>query len=206
MNFPSILTILLGLMHLSLAELFTVPIIQTITPASKECPVNNTDCRTATQAAPYITRSMYEYGIFNVKEMAAVISLMAFESADFKYKRNISPGRPGQGTAYMQMAKYNLLYAKQIDYFGPWLKGVHTTDGFSKKELNDILSLVTPDTYNFGSGPWFLVTQCSESVREKPGDNIDARFVAYMECIGVDVTEERLVYLRRAKEAFNVKY
>lgn len=56
------------------------------------------ECRTAAQAAPVLTSSFQKYGITSAAEKAALISLMAFESGDFKYNKNYYPGTPGQGS------------------------------------------------------------------------------------------------------------
>ncbi|KAG6003126.1 hypothetical protein E4U21_002324 [Claviceps maximensis] len=189
------------------ASLDTVRIIQQIAPRSASCPPDNTECRTAQQAAPFIVQSLAQYKIYNPNLMAAVIALMAFESVDFQYKHNISPGRPGQGTANMQMANYNLLYAKQIDALRDETARLFpsaTVDGQSPQTLNDLLALVTPDEYNFGSGPWFLMTQCGGDVRDALARDVDDGFALYMKCVGVGVTDERKAYFERAKKAFGL--
>ncbi|KAJ3499943.1 hypothetical protein NM208_g17256 [Fusarium decemcellulare] len=202
MKFLTLSALFLGLAN---ASLYAAPIIEHIAPNSaKACPTDNKDCRTAKQAAPYIAQGMYRYGVYSVKEIAAVISLMAFESGDFRYKRNMFPGRPGQGTANMQMANYNLLYAKCIPGVKEHFEGVDSVDGMSDDEKNDLLDLVTVDKYNFASGPWFLTTQCDASVRKALDDDIDDGFAAYMKCIDVEVTDDRLAYFNRAKEAFGL--
>ncbi|KAK3186552.1 hypothetical protein K4F52_004592 [Lecanicillium sp. MT-2017a] len=186
------------------AQLEAGPIIQQIAPGSASCDAGATECRTASQAAPFIVQSMDAYQMHTVNEIAAVLSLMAFESVDFKYKHNVYPGRPGQGTANMQMANYNLLYAKSLDDVKDKVADIDSVDGLSDDKLNEILSLVTPDEHNFGSGPWFLATQCGGEVRESLKKDIDAGFEAYMGCVGVTVTDERRAYLTRAKAAFGL--
>lgn len=136
--------------------------------------------------------------------MAAIVALMAFESVDFKYKHNVSPGRPGQGTANMQMANYNLMYAKSIDAIKDQVKDINSVDGQSDSTLNHILSLVQPDEYNFASGPWFITTQCGKDVLDKLDANVDDGFAAYMACVGVTVTDDRKAYFDRAKKAFGL--
>ena len=190
---------------LAAAQLGAVRIVQEIAPAATSCPSSNSDCRTAAQAAPWIAQGMYQYGIFSVNQMAAVVSLMAYESDNFEYKHNIDPGRPGQGTANMQMAPYNLKYAKQIDAVKGKVANYTSTDSLSDDELNAILALVTPDKYNFASGPWFLKTQCTQSVRDQLDANADSGFQAYMQCVGTAVTSDRLAYFDRAKKAFGIK-
>ncbi|PNY23453.1 Uncharacterized protein TCAP_06595 [Tolypocladium capitatum] len=189
----------------SLATAFdAVKAIQQTAPGATSCPSPPGDCRTAAQAAPFIIKSLEAYGVDCPKEMASVVALMAFESVDFRYKHNVSPGRPGQGTANMQMANYNLLYAKGIPAVEGNVTDMASVDGLPADRLNWILSLVKPDEYNFGSGPWFLTTQCGADVRRKLRDNVDEGFQAYMNCVGVTVTDDRKAYFDRAKKAFGV--
>ena len=112
------------------------------------------ECRTADQAAPFLIDAMQKYGVYSTGEIAAVLSLIGYESVDMKFKHNVSPGRPGQGTSNMQQINYNTLYAKSIPALAANLAAAGS-------DPNDILALVTPDEYNFGSGPWFLTTQCA---------------------------------------------
>lgn len=74
--------------------------ILAISPKSSTCdnPPAEGECATAEQAAPFISDSFATYGIDNVAEQVALISLMAFESGDFKYNRNHFPGVAGQGS------------------------------------------------------------------------------------------------------------
>ncbi|KAM0544861.1 hypothetical protein ACHAPJ_011606 [Fusarium lateritium] len=203
MKFFTLATIF-GLVNLATANLSAAPIIELIAPKSKICPSGNKDCRTAKQAAPFIIKGFQTYGIYNVKEMAAVLALMAFESGDFQYKRNQFPGRPGQGTANMQMPSYNLLYAKAIPEISSRFQGIESVDGMSDDELNDLLDQVTVDKYNFGSGAWFLATQCKDDVRQAFNQDADAGFKAYIEQCVVTEVEPRLEYFQRAKQAFGL--
>lgn len=181
-------------------------IIKIIAPGSVSCPPSQaSECRTADQAAPLLISSMSKYKLCSYNEIAAVLALMAFESVDFRYKHNVYPGRPGQGTANMQMANYNLMYAQSLDGVRDKVADIKSVDGLSPDKLNYILSLVNADEHNFGSGPWFLTTQCGKQVRDALKANIDSGFEAYMGCVGVAVTDERRAYLTRAKKAFGLK-
>ncbi|OAA70795.1 hypothetical protein LEL_09386 [Akanthomyces lecanii RCEF 1005] len=183
-----------------------VDAIKIIAPGSVSCPPSEAaECRTADQAATPLIKAMAAYKLETANEIAAVLALMAFESVDFRYKHNVYPGRPGQGTANMQMANYNLLYAKSLDGVKEKVADVESVDGLAPDKLNYILSLVQPDEHNFASGPWFLTTQCPKAVRDALQKNIDAGFAAYMACVGVSVTPERQAYLTRAKKAFGIK-
>jgi len=56
------------------------------------------ECRTADQAAQALDASFQTYGITSAGERAALLSLIAFETDDFRYNKNHTPGRPGQGS------------------------------------------------------------------------------------------------------------
>ena len=71
-----------------------------IAPKSKSCddaPAKG-ECATAKIAADYTSQSFNKYKVTNKAEQAAILSLMAFESDDFKYNKNHFPGTPGQGS------------------------------------------------------------------------------------------------------------
>ncbi|CAG7554722.1 unnamed protein product [Fusarium equiseti] len=203
MKFTTLSTIL-GLAGVSAAALTAVPIIEKIAPKSKKCPSKLTDCRDSKQMAPYLIDAFQHYDIYDPNAMAAVLALMAFESGDFQYKRNQYPGRPGQGTANMQMAPFNLLYAKSIPELASKFEGIDSTEGMSKDELNDLLDAVTVDKYNFASGAWFLATQCKQEVRDAFKKDVDEGFKIYIEeCVGTDVEPRKEVF-NIAKKAFGV--
>lgn len=76
--------------------------ILTIAPTSNTCdnaPAAG-ECATAKTAAKYTAQSFDTYRVTNKAEQAAVLSLMAFESLDFKYNKNHFPGVAGQGSTY----------------------------------------------------------------------------------------------------------
>lgn len=76
--------------------------IEAIAPKSASCdnaPAAG-ECATAAQAATHIANSFKTYKVTSAAEQAAVISLMAFESDDFKYNKNHFPGVAGQGSEY----------------------------------------------------------------------------------------------------------
>ncbi|KAK2065076.1 hypothetical protein LY76DRAFT_384712 [Colletotrichum caudatum] len=188
-------------------------IIAAVAPKSVSCD-GLTDfpdeCATADRAAKYLPAALQKYGIYRPGEIAGVLSLMAFETGDFRYNRNHfpAPGRPGQGTRNLQMPKYNLMYALSI----PELKdkaaeiAAGATDGasLSDDQKNAVLDLVLPDDYSWGSGPWFLATQCDQDVRDGLAAGTVKGFTLYMECIGTSGTQDRVEYWARAKAAFNM--
>jgi hypothetical protein len=151
---------------------------------------------------------MGQYGITSPPEIAAVLSVIAYETGDFKYNINHypAPGRPGQGTRNMQMANYNFLYAKSIPALSSKLSAITTassTSGLSDDQLNAIRATVLPDEYSWASAAWFLTSQCA-SVRQALRTQGHAGVTAYYQCIGTDMTEERMAYWARASDAFGI--
>ncbi|KAL1883833.1 hypothetical protein VTK73DRAFT_7621 [Phialemonium thermophilum] len=173
-------------------------IIAQIMPSSNSCSGAQfpDECRTADQAAPFLIKAMVDHGVKYAGEIAGILALVGYESVDMKYKHNVVPGRPGQGTSNMQMVNYNRLYAASIPALADKVKAA--TDD------NAVLALVQPDEYNFGSGPWFLTTQCTPEQRNQLSQGTDDGFRAYMSCVGVEVTDDRLAYWTRAKQAFGL--
>lgn len=166
------------------------------------------ECATADQAAPYLISAMSQYSVTSPPEIAALLSLVAYETGDFKYAINHypSPGRPGQGTRNMQMPNYNLLYAKSIPALSSSLAAITTassTEGLSDDELNAIRALVLPDQYSWGSAAWFLTTQCA-SARAALQAGGQAGYEAYLACVGTSATSDRLAYWTRANSALGI--
>ncbi|KAI4869979.1 hypothetical protein F4820DRAFT_443461 [Hypoxylon rubiginosum] len=178
-------------------------IVAQISPNSKTC-AETTECRTAEQAGPLLADAMAKYGLDQAGQIAAVLALTAFESVDFQFKHNVSPGRPGQGTSNMQMFNFNLEYAQTFPELKDQVAGV-TADADDAKK-NEVLALVEDDKYNFGSGPWYMTNKCAAAKDAlSAGKDLDAGFQAYMTCVGVpSVTEDRLAYWTRAKQAFGL--
>ncbi|KAK3945255.1 hypothetical protein QBC46DRAFT_371715 [Diplogelasinospora grovesii] len=168
--------------------------IEAIMPTSTTCAgaAFPDECRTAAQAAPFIIKAMTG---FSLPEIAAMLANIGYESDEMKFKHNVSPGRPGQGTSNMMLAKWVSPYAASI--FG--------AGAIAGKSPDDILAMVTPDEYNFGSAPWFLTQQCGAAVRSALSAGTDAGWAAYMTCLDVDGSDPaRLAYWTRAKSAFGL--
>ncbi|KAF7914324.1 uncharacterized protein EAF01_000730 [Botrytis porri] len=169
-----------------------------------------TDCSTAPFPAECATLAQAAKGIaiacgnaeFTAGEIGAMIALISYESVNFQYNINHSPGRPGQGTKNMQMAKYNLQYAQSIPALKDPLAKITTAttiDGLSDDKLNEIRALVLVDEYTWGSAPWFLKTFCADARPALKTGTIEG-WQAYMKCVGVDpAVPERLTYWTKAK-------
>ncbi|CZR53882.1 uncharacterized protein PAC_03764 [Phialocephala subalpina] len=188
-------------------------ILLAIAPSSSSCanaPAAG-ECATAAQAAEYLIPAMAKYEIYNPHEIVAVLSVIAYESGEFKYNTNHfpAPGRPGQGTRNMQMPNFNLIYAQSIPELKTQLAAITTatsTSGLSDATLNAIRALVLPDQYSWASGAWYLTTQCS-SVRTQLQAGGVAGWNAYMACIGATDSSEtaaRLAYWTAANTAFGI--
>ncbi|KAI3332690.1 hypothetical protein F4824DRAFT_285641 [Ustulina deusta] len=175
-------------------------IIGEIAPGSLSC-ADTTECRTNVQAAPFFIDAFQKYGLGSAGQMAAVLALTAYESVDYKYKHNVSPGRPGQGTSNLQMVNFNIDYANTFPELQAKVSALGTIATDDTK--NQLLALVTPDEYNFGSGPWFLTKNCPQVVSPL-ATGTDEAFSAYMQCVGVELTAERSAYWTRAKAAFGI--
>ncbi|EAS28427.3 uncharacterized protein CIMG_09631 [Coccidioides immitis RS] len=146
-------------------------------------------CRSASQAAEPILRSFEKYNITNKNEMAALVSLMALESDEFKYQKNVFPGRPGQGTRNMQMPKWNARYLASI----PELKDQREKVGDDKAKILDLL--LSKDDYDFGSAAWYMTSQCTSDVRKGLQDGKEDGWEKYITaCVGTTASGERLRY------------
>ncbi len=150
---------------------------------------------------------MASYGITSPPELAAVLSLIAFESGDFKYNVNHYPGRAGQGTRNMQMPDYNLQYALSIPALVRPVQAITrattTTAGLADAQLNAIRALVLPDQYTWASAAWFYTTKCA-GVRAQVQAGGQAGLEAYLGCVGTTATSDRLAYWTRANTAFGL--
>jgi hypothetical protein len=169
-----------------------------IAPDAADCTGKSSECRTADAVAPLLTASFEKYQITSSNAQAAIVALCALESVQFAWKRNQSPGRPGQGTVNMQMKDFNQQYLKAI--------GNDTTvDLNSNSSLNAMMDIVTEDEYNFGSAAWFYSTQCSAEVKNLIDSDADrdTGFDKYMtDCVQTEQSPDRLAYWTTAKAAF----
>ena len=171
--------------------------ILAIAPKSGTCAGGNPECRTASQAAQSINTVFDDYRISSPGEKAALISLMAFESADFQFQRNQVPGRPGQGTRAMLMPEHVTQLAIAI----PAIQGALSPVMNDPVEvLNEVL---TNDVYDFASAAWFLQTQCSKDIEAGLQTGGLAGWQNYItSCVSTTATSDRQEYYERALKAF----
>lgn len=99
----------------------------------------------------------------------------------------------------MQSPSFNKKYASSL----PELKDKLPSVSNSPADLLDLLR--NDGTTDFGSGAWFLTTQCSKEVRAALADGSESGWERYIsDCVGTSVTDERREYWERAVEALGV--
>ncbi|KAI9504807.1 hypothetical protein BX070DRAFT_222933 [Coemansia spiralis] len=147
------------------------------------------ECATNSRAVTAINSALTKYGITKRGEAVAVIALMAFESDNWLYNINHSPGRPGQGTRNMQMYNYNEEYAQLLH---PSEASQALASGSNAE--NSVLALVLDDNDSFGSGFWYLVNKASAYHNSgKLADGSASDFQDYVvNGIGASWTSDRL--------------
>ena len=155
------------------------------------------ECATSSEAVSPLISSFTKYNVTTAGEQAALISWMAFESADFKYNINHYPGTPGQGTRCMMSPTYVKEYAMSLSEL--------SSKAATATTPAEILDLVLGNEYSFGSAAWFLSSQCSDSVKNGLAGGTDEGWEAFItDCIQTTVTDERKEYWDRAKSALQV--
>ncbi|PGH00949.1 hypothetical protein GX51_05498 [Blastomyces parvus] len=182
-----------------------IEVLKTIAPRSVQEPCVDLkdaagECRSAAQAAGPILNSFKKYKIESPAEKAALLSLMAYETAEFAYRRSHFPVTVGQGTQNMQIAENNIKYAESLDEIKDELAKVKG----DKAAILDLL--LKSDDHDFGSAAWFLTTQCSPAVREELQSGSQKGWEEYLtRCVRTDATGQRKDYWEKAKLALNVK-
>ncbi|TRM65589.1 hypothetical protein BD626DRAFT_489245 [Schizophyllum amplum] len=188
----------------STAEALSAQLL-TISPSADSCDGAKypDECRTAPQAAQPILDSFDQYNITSVNEQAALISLMMYESGDFKYNwghfvSGETVHTPGKGTRNMQSATFNEAYARS-------LFPAEEVDAAKASGAEDgVLELVSPDEYSFASAAWFITSQCTDAVRAGVQSGEQAGWETYLtDCIGTSVDQGRIDYWTKAKAALS---
>lgn len=76
-------------------------VIEAIMPSSTSCAGRGDQCRTADQAAPYLVKAMEDYSIGTNVEQAGILALVAYESGEMHYSKNLNNAAAGQGSSNM---------------------------------------------------------------------------------------------------------
>ncbi|KZZ87008.1 hypothetical protein AAP_06043 [Ascosphaera apis ARSEF 7405] len=182
--------------------------LKVIAPTSQSCdqstPLHD-QCRTAEQAAKPILQSFELYELTSTAEKAAVVSIMAYESGEFKYDVNLAHPHTGQGTRNMQSPAFNKKFAESIDGLRDLVRNV---------DPETILAYLNgEDDFSFGSAAWFLTTQCDEGTRNglknaAAGQEGQAYRAYLNNCVGIGPDamqtqgEKRMKYFNDALEQF----
>ncbi len=97
--------------HCRNKTLVTEEQVLAIAPNSSTCEGDSfpEECKTASQITPFINEGLARYGVTHPGEIAALLSLMAFETGDFKFNKNHfpEPGRPGQGSKLIPYSHFS---------------------------------------------------------------------------------------------------
>ena len=112
----------------------------------------------------------------------------------------------------MQSANYNLQYALSIPELGPFAVALGVVANLtgalangSSLAMDATRQLVFEEPYTFGSGAWFLVTQCSDAVREELRSDPDRGWKSYItDCVGSTVDDKRRAYWNRARQVLGI--
>jgi len=160
------------------------------------------ECRTAQQAAPFLNAAFAQYQTESVGQKAALLSLIAFETGDFRFNINHFPGRAGQGTRNLMMFPFVWKYAldtpevaPQAQALAPGFTASSTVDDLNNASNSTkigVLNLVLDDKFSWASASWFLATQCNPSVSAALDTATEAGWESYItQCIGTTVTDDR---------------
>ncbi|EWC48771.1 hypothetical protein DRE_00076 [Drechslerella stenobrocha 248] len=177
----------------------TEQVVLAVAPSSNTCSGASfpDECNTAKEAVPFIAAGFEKFQINTIGEAAALLSIMAFESGDFKFNINHFPGRPGQGTKAMLMANFIVSYAQTFgstDNIAPGLSSSNI-DAQSDDIKNKVRAVVLSNERTFAAAAWFYSDMCSESVKAglRKGPTIAAWTDYITQCVGTTVTEDRTV-------------
>jgi hypothetical protein len=174
-----------------------------IAPNSKDCAgaTYPSECTTSSaKTVNAIIAGFTKYGVTTAPEQAALLSWMAFESADFKYNHNHfpAPGKPGQGTRCMMSPTYVQEYVASL----PELAGPLAAAG---GDPDKILALVQPDQYSFAAASWFYAKHCSDSVKAavKTGSQAKWSDAFIKQCVGTSLEDGRVKSWTAAMKTLN---
>lgn len=96
----------------------------------------------------------------------------------------------------MQSPAYNKKYASSLPSLSSKIAAVSNDPA----GLLDLLR--ENEKFDFGSGAWFLTTQCSKSVRSALQSGSESGWSQYIsDCVGTSVTDERKGYWEKAVKA-----
>ncbi|GAM89584.1 hypothetical protein ANO11243_076230 [Dothideomycetidae sp. 11243] len=170
----------------------TVDQLLAIAPAASSCNPATAqfanECATAEQAIGPISQSFDQYKIVTTNERAALLSLMAFETGEFKFDVHHFPGpNPGQGTRNMQNPQFNIEYADSI---------ASLNGKVDPADPAGVLALLTADPIlDFGSAVWFLRNKCTQAQQDALANGGQAEWEAFItDCVGTTLEGRQATY------------
>ncbi|RAR13010.1 hypothetical protein DDE83_003676 [Stemphylium lycopersici] len=174
------------------ATALTAAILTAIAPDTASCSGADfpEECADATQATTALNKAFETYKITSKGEQAAIVAYELFESANFKYKKNHFPGRPGQGTRMMAMPPFVEQYATSV-VGADAVTQAKAAGGDAG--LVAVLALVnSDDEKSFGSAAWFVSSVCSADVRAGLTAETEEGWTKFLsDCVGTPVDPAR---------------
>ncbi|KAJ1973611.1 hypothetical protein H4R34_005015 [Dimargaris verticillata] len=153
------------------------------------------ECRTLDQALKPLNDAFTKYGLTTRGQVAAVLSILDFESEGFQFSTNLM--NKGQGTFAQLMYPHIKTYAQSIPELKAKLDEIAQTDSTleSDESMDAVLKLVIVDDYSFASAAWFLAKspECPKDTMKTLESETEDAYKMYLEkCIQTTVTDERI--------------
>ncbi|PFH59874.1 hypothetical protein XA68_11766 [Ophiocordyceps unilateralis] len=208
--FPLVVLLLLGssLLPWTQAKLDLGATIARIDPSTTSC-ASSGECRTAAQAGALLSTSFSRHGVRCRQEAACLTALVLLETDHLKYQHNVYPGRPGQGTANMQMCRFNAEYAASDPVLRKCFPDVLPVGSDpNEDQCRRVLKCILDhEDKSFDTPAWFWDKKCPDKdARAKLSNGGIEGCAAYLKsCVGVDGNDQSRVALnRKAYDAFEV--
>ena len=168
-----------------------------IAPTSASCADATADvsseCATAADATQPIIDAFVKYNVATPGEQAALLSWMAFETAEFKYVRNHfpAPGRPGQGTRAMMMPNFVSEYAGTL--------------GLTNADPAGLLDDVIKAGGEWGAASWYYTTKCTDDVKTGVQTGGKAGWEKFVtDCVQTTMDDGRVKYWTASAQALGM--
>ncbi|MCJ1324529.1 hypothetical protein MMC10_001191 [Thelotrema lepadinum] len=173
-------------------------VLAQVAPKSNSCTralANETaECATASSASIPFLKSLLQYNLTTKNQVAAIVSLVAFETGEFLYDYHHFPAsQPGWCTRAMMMPDNVVLYAKSLPNLPAnlaTLKTATNASSVSNSTLDDMCHYLTSDpVLDFGAPSWYLTSVCSPDIQSGLKTGGQTEWAAYMKlCVGVDTS------------------
>lgn len=196
-------TATLSLFTLASAERSNREILSEMVPNANTCDASAptaSECATVDQAILPILTGFVKYKIGTPQEQAALVSWMAYESAEFKYNKNHfpAPGRPGQGCRNMMMPEFVKKYALTLP------------EVTSKVDVNTaapaaILDAVNVAGLDFAAASWYYVNYCTDAQKKYLVNGGRKGWEGFVTgCVQTTMDEGRVKYWSAAAKALGL--